>query len=76
MNEQTKETKAVHYYAAVKYAVDADPKDKIRALREGLEFVACELVDEHGVSLEEVEDWLNDAAQEARYAVEEKERRS
>lgn len=58
------------YYAAVKYAVDAEPKDKIRALREGLESIACELVDEHSVSLEDVERWLEDAAEEARCVVE------
>lgn len=53
------------YRAVVKYALDDDRDAKVCALREGLSFIAAELAGEHGVSLYEIEDWLDCALQAA-----------
>lgn len=60
--------------AVVRYRPHDGPKHKIKALREGLEAIAVELVEDHGVELEKVEQWLEDAADEAGYAAEMMER--
>lgn len=49
------------YCAVVKYPVDASDADKIRELRDGLQFVAMELVS-LGCSVDQVEQWLEEAA--------------
>jgi hypothetical protein len=47
--------------AVVKYPVNATRDEKLRELRDGLCFIACELVGEHAVSLDQVEEWLREA---------------
>ncbi len=47
--------------AVVKYPMNASRDEKVAELKQGLGDVAMELVGEHGVSLEQVEDWLDDA---------------
>lgn len=56
------------YYAVVKYALDDPPERKITALRDGLAFIAAELVAEHGCDIEDVTDWLERAQAAADYA--------
>jgi hypothetical protein len=52
------------YLAVVKYRADATDEEKIRELRDGLGFVAMELVD-LGCSIDSVEGWLEEAAMSA-----------
>lgn len=56
------------YYAAVKYPVDATRAQKIRALEEGIEMCALMLVEEFGLSYEDVEDTLAAAMSTAEQA--------
>lgn len=49
------------YCAVVKYAVDADPGEKFRALIDGLGVITAELVREHGATMEQIEDYLTEA---------------
>lgn len=51
--------------AVVKYPAHASRDEKVRELRDGLSFIAAELVREHDVALEQVEDWLDEAAMAA-----------
>lgn len=50
------------YRAVVKYPLDAEPREKLVALRDGLGEITAELVREHGATLEQIEDWLEEAA--------------
>lgn len=50
--------------AVVRYPRDATDAEKIRELRDGLQFVAMELID-LGCSVDQVEDWLEEAAMSA-----------
>jgi hypothetical protein len=56
--------KGTLYCAVVKYRVNASDEEKIRDLRDGLGFVAMELVD-LGCSIDSVEGWLEEAAMSA-----------
>ena len=56
------------YYAAIKYPVDASTAEKVKALRDGLELVAMELIEEHGCDLADVEEWLENAALAAEWS--------
>ena len=49
------------YRAVVKHPLDASQEEIIKALKEGLEMIAAELVGEHGLSIEEVETVLDEA---------------
>ena len=51
----------IKYRAVVKYPIDATDKEKLRALRDGLSDIVCEMIEEQGVSLAYVEDALDDA---------------
>jgi predicted transcriptional regulator len=51
----------VTYRAVVKYPVDAEPREKRRALIDGLGEIAAELVREHDATMEEIEDLLHEA---------------
>jgi hypothetical protein len=46
------------FYAAVKYAVDDSPAQKRRQLEDGIGFVVGLLMDEHGVSAEDIQSLL------------------
>lgn len=50
------------YYAVVKHEANAPPEVKLRALREGLEQIACILVEEHGWTAERVLEEYEQAA--------------
>ena len=52
------------YRAVVKYAVDDTDAQKVRALRDGLRFIYCELIEEHGWSWERAVEELEDAARD------------
>lgn len=49
------------YRAVVKYPLDASDEDKRRALVEGLNEIAMELVAEHDYDLNQIEDVFEDA---------------
>lgn len=51
--------------AVVKYPVEATDEKKIRELRDGLQLVAMELID-LGCSVDQVEQWLDEAGMSAR----------
>lgn len=51
----------ITYHAVVKYPVNATDKEKLQALREGLQDVVVEMIEEQGVALEYVEDALDEA---------------
>lgn len=53
------------YFAVVRYPVDASIKEKRRVLIEGLGYICMELIAEHKISLEDLEDALQNAQGEA-----------
>jgi hypothetical protein len=59
------------YYAAVKYALDDPPARKVDALRDGLETIAMALIEEHGIDLEQVREWLSNAESAAEWSANE-----
>ena len=58
------------YYAAVKWPLNANADEIRTAIRNGLEGLALTAVEEYGVSLDTVREWLDLAANSAEYAVE------
>lgn len=64
---ETSPLTGITYRAVVKYPVSASPKEKLQALREGLQEVAMEMVDEHP---EVDRDYIDRAIEDAQAAAE------